>query len=215
MRKIFLVFLVVTSLNLQAQRIRTFVGIAGYRDTDFNEAVFGSVSTGLEFKVVNNFRPEIELGVMYGAPETLTDYNEKGQVQSILDRTTTAINYSFCTKIYLGNSDDSEMCLVILPKYTYSRVFGKSELTTRNANDLSKPIVEKKSASAWDHSLGIGVGISIPFSDKYYHSADLILYFNGVNLGAALNTIDTDRVINSNDTFGLGFLVYFGGKKKL
>jgi hypothetical protein len=214
MRYIYLTLLIVVSSSLQAQRIRSFVGIAGYTDTDFNGKIFGSLSTGLEFKVINNFRPEIELGVMYGTPETRTDNNEKGQVMSVLERTTTAINYSFCAKIQLGNPDDSETCIVILPKYTYSRIIGKTELTAKNTNNLSKPIVEKKSASTWDHSLGIGIGISIPFSEKYYHSADLILYFNGVNLGAALNTIDADRIINSQDTFGLGFLVYFGGKQK-
>lgn len=215
MKNKFLVILLIVASSLQAQRIRTFVGIAGYLDTDYNGSIFGSASTGLEFKVVNNFRPEIELGVMYGTPETLTEYTETGIVQNIFERTTTAINYSFCPKIYLGNPDDSNIGIVILPKYTYSKVFGKTESTTRNINDLSKPIIEKKSANTWDHSLGIGIGITVNFSEKYYHSADFILYFNGVNLGEALNTIDTDRVINSSDTFDFGFLVYFGGKKKL
>jgi hypothetical protein len=151
MKNISLAILLVVTSSLQAQRIRTFLGIAAYRDTDFNKSVFGSASTGLEFKVLNNFRPEIELGVMYGTPETLTDYSETGLKQSIFKTKTTAINYSFCPKIYLGNPDDSNTCIVILPKYTYSKVFGKIERTTRNPNDLSKPIVENKSASSWDH----------------------------------------------------------------
>lgn len=214
MKNIFLAILLVITSSLQAQRIRTFVGIAGYLDTDYNGSIFGSASTGLEFKIINNFRPEIELGVMYGTPETFTNYTETGLVQNVFERTTTAINYSFCTKIYLGNPDDSNVGIVILPKYTYSKVFGKTESTTRNTNDLSKPIIEKKSANTWDDSFGIGIGISVNFSEKYYHSADLILYFNGVNLGTALKTINSDSTLNTKDTLGLGFLVYFGGKRK-
>jgi hypothetical protein len=214
MRNIFLAILLVITSNVQAQRIRTFVGIAGYLDTDYNRSIFGSASTGLEFKIINNFRPEVELGVMYGTPEIFTNYTETGLVQHVFERTTTAINYSFCTKIYLGNPDDSNVGIVILPKYTYSKVFGKTESTTRNTNDLSKPIIEKKTANTWVDSFGIGIGISVNFSDKYYHSADLILYFNGVNLGTALKTINSDSTLNTKDTLGLGFLVYFGGKRK-
>jgi hypothetical protein len=214
MKNIFLAILLVITSSLQAQRIRTFVGIAGYLDTDYNGSIFGSASTGLEFKIINNFRPEIELGVMYGTPETFTNYTETGLVQNVFERTTTAINYSFCTKIYLGNPDDSNIGIVILPKYTYSKVFGKTESTTRNTNDLSKPIIKKKSANTWDDSFGIGIGISVNFSEKYYHSADLILYFNGVNLGTALKTINSDSTLNTKDTLGLGVLVYFGSKKR-
>lgn len=214
MKNIFLAILLVITSSLQAQRIRTFVGIAGYLDEDYNGSIFGSASTGLEFKIVNNFRPEIELGVMYGTPETITDYTERGLVQSVFKRTTTAINYSICPKIYLGNPDDSNICIVILPKYTFSKVFGTTESTTRNQNDLSKPIIEKKSANTWDDSFGIGIGISVNFSEKYYHSADLILHFNGVNLGSALKAINPDNTLNTKDTLGLGFLVYFGGKRK-
>jgi hypothetical protein len=214
MKNIFLAILLVITSSLQAQRIRAFVGIAGYLDTDYKGSIFGSASTGLEFKIINNFRPEVELGVMYGTPETFTEYTETGLVQNVFERTTTAINYSFCTKIYLGNPDDSNVDIVILPKYTYSKIFGKTESTTRNTNDLSKPIIEKKSANTWDDSFGIGIGVSVNFSEKYYHSADLILYFNGVNLGTALKTINSDSTLNTKDTLGLGFLVYFGGKRK-
>ena len=213
MRNLFLSILLVFTSSLQAQRIRAFVGIAAFRDVEFNGSVFGSAGTGLEFKIINNIRPEIELGVMYGIPETFTEYTETGLVQSVVERTASAINYSFCPKIYLGNPDYSNIGIVILPKYTYSKVFGKTERTSRNPSDLSKPIIENKSASTWEDSLGIGIGLSVNFSEKYYHSADIILYFNGVNLGAALNTIGSN--INSNDTFGFGFLVYFGGKRKL
>jgi hypothetical protein len=214
MKKTILFFLIFFSINLQAQRIRTFVGLGTYIHSDFNTSLFVSANTGVEFKVVNYFRPELEIGVMYGTPETLTNYTETGLVESVYERTTSAINYSFSPKIYFGDPKVSDMGVFIRPRYTYSRVFGNTELTERNPNDLSKPIIDKKSASTWDQSLDIGIGISFNFSEKYYHSADIILYYNNINLGDALNTIDDGRTVNTNNTLGLGLLVYFGGKIK-
>ena len=102
MKNIFLTILLVVTSSLQAQRIRTFLGIAAYRDTDFNKSVFGSASTGLEFKVVNNFRPEIELGVMYGTPETLTDYSETGLVKVFLKQKQLQLIIVFAPKFIWG-----------------------------------------------------------------------------------------------------------------
>lgn len=214
MKKLILIILVAFSFNLHAQRLRPFVGLSLYKDTEFNKSIFGSVATGLEFKVINNFRPELQFDAMYGALETLTDYDINGNLQSIKEGSATAINYSICSKIYLGNPEVDEMCIVILPKYTLSKVFGKSEISTTNTVNPSKPIIEKNSDSTTDHSFGIGVGVSYNFSEKYYHSVDFILYLNGVNLGAAINKINNDTILNSRSTFGCGFLVYFGGKIK-
>lgn len=214
MKKIFLFILIILSINLHAQRIRSFVGVGFYKHTDFNNSIFGSVNTGLEYKVINNFRPEIEIGFMYGTPETLTNYTQMGLAESVFERTTSAINYSFCPKIYFGDQETSDMGVFIRPRYTYSRVFGNTELTKRNPSDLSKPINEKKRASIWDQSFDIGIGVSINFSEKYYHSADIILYYNNINLGDALNTIDFSRTVNTNNTLGIGLIVYFGGKIK-
>lgn len=212
MKKTVVFLLILFSINLQAQQIRGFIGLGSYRDTDFNNSVFGSANIGVEFKVVRVFRPEIEIGVMYGTLETLTNYTPTGLVESIFERKTSAINYSFSPKIYFADPEDSDSSLFIRPRYTYSRVFGSTELAKRNPSELSKPIVEKKSAKTWDQSVDIGIGVSFNFSEKYYHSVDLILYYNNINLGDALNTIESKRNINTNGTLGLGLLVYFGGK---
>jgi hypothetical protein len=217
LKYIIYISLLISSFSINAQRIRPFVGGAAYLHTDFEKSSFGNLCLGSEYRITNFLRPEIEISYMYGTLETKSDLDEQGLTQSILDRSATALNYSFCPKIVLGDhEDDTSGHLQILPKYTISKIEAKRTLSSRNPNNLSNPIVEKERVTDLQHSLGIGIGLTIGFSEEYSNTLAINLYYNGINLGTALNKLkhNGSYEFNTQDVLGLGVNFYLGFKKK-
>lgn len=201
------------SFGTFAQKIRPFVGVAAYIHTDFDKSVFGDLKAGVEYKAFYYLKPEIEINFMYGVLGEVTDRDEAGLVMSEYSKRVSAVNYSFCPKIILGNKDDGDGYMQILPKYTYSNIQATGHRFSRNPNDLSKPIEEKKKASNNQHSFGIGLGYVIDFSDDT-QSLALNIYLNNIDLGKALSNLEQDKRFNTQYVIGFGLNYYFSFKKK-
>lgn len=214
MKKILGLFFLI-SFGTYAQKIRPFVGVSAYIDTDFNKSFFGDLKAGAEYKLAYYLKPEIEISYMFGVLEELTDRNDEGLVLSEYSKKVSAINYSFCPKIILGNKNgDGSGYLQILPKYTYSSIQATGNRVSRNPSNLSKPIEEKEKVSDNQHSFGIGLGYVTDLSDDNSQSLAFNIYFNNIDLGNALNMLKQDRKFNTQNVIGLGVNYYFTFKKK-
>jgi hypothetical protein len=203
------------SLGTYAQKTRPFIGVTSYIDTDFNKSFFGDLKLGAEYELAYYLKPEIELSYMFGALEQLTNRDNTGLILYEYSKKISAINYSFCPKIIIGNknSDDSGY-LHILPKYTYSNIEATGNRVYRNPSNLSKPIEEKEKVSENQHSFGIGLGYVIGFSDDNNQSLAFNIYFNNIDLGHALNMLKQDRQFKTQDVIGFGLNYYFAFKKE-
>lgn len=203
------------SLGTYAQKIRPFVGVSAYIDTDFSKSFFGDFKMGTEYKLAYYLKPEIEINYMFGTLEELTDRDDTGLVLSEYSKKVSAINYSFSPKIILGNKNgDGSGYLQILPKYTYSSIQASGHRVSRNPTNLSKPLEEKEEISDNQHSFGIGLGYVIDISADNSHSLALNLYFNNIDLGNALNMLKQDRRFKTQDVIGFGLNYYFVFKKR-
>lgn len=208
-----LLFLI--SFGTFAQKIRPFAGVSAYIHTDFDKSVFGDLKAGVEYKLFYYLKPEIEINFMYGVLEEVTNRDEAGLVISEYSKRASAVNYSFCPKIILGNKDgDGSGYLQILPKYTYSNIQATGHTFTRNPNNLSQPIEKKKKVSDNQHSFGIGLGYLVDFSDDNAQSLALNIYLNNIDLGKALNKLEQDKRFNTQYVIGFGLNYYFSFKKK-
>ncbi|MBF7093447.1 hypothetical protein IUY40_18095 [Flavobacterium sp. ALJ2] len=217
MKYIVYIFVFMFSVSILAQRVRPFIGGIVYLHGDFEKSTFGNFSLGSEIKVVKFFRAEIEVSYMFGRLEDAVSRDEKGITMSVSEKSASAMNYSFCPKIVIGDYEEDSGYIQILPRYTFSRIEAKKELTSRNPADLSKPIKERKNASDTQHSLGIGVGYIYNFPGEYQNSIGFNLYYNGVDLGNALNKLKTNPDsynYSTKDVIGFGINFYLGLKKK-
>lgn len=197
-----------------AQKIRPFAGVSGYIHTDFKNSGFGDLKGGVEYKILYYLMPEIEISYMLGTLENITNSNETGMVMSEYLQKASAVNYSFCPKITLGNKIDGDGYIQILPKYTYSNIQATGSVFTRNPINPSQPIEKKEKAAEHQHSLGIGVGYVIDLPDDSTQSFALNIYLNNIDLGKALNKLGRERKFNTGSVIGLGVNYYFSFKKK-
>lgn len=214
MKYIIYILFLLFSINIIGQRIRPFIGGAVYLHTDFERSTFVNFSLGSEIKVVKFLRSEIEVSYMFGTLQEVIIRDKKGLTMSISEKSASAMNYSFCPKIVIGDYEENSDYLQILPRYTFSRIEAKRELASRNLIDLSKPIKERQNVLDSQHSFGIGVGYFFNFPGEYSNSLALNLYYNGVNLGKALNKLNPDGYkYGTQDVMGLGINFYLGLKK--
>jgi hypothetical protein len=213
--KYIVVFLLV-SFGTFAQKVRPFLGVSGYIDSDFSQSGFADLKAGAEYNATYYLKPEIEISYMFGVLEKLTDRDDAGLILSEYSKKVSAVNFSICPKIILGNKDEDGTSgyLQILPKYTYSKIEANGYRLSRNPNDVSKPIEERENKPDSRHSLGIGVGYVFDLSDENPDSIALNIYFNNIDLGNALNSLKQDRRYKTNDVIGLGVNYYFSLKKK-
>jgi len=214
MKNILALFFLI-SLGTYAQKIRPFVGVSGYIDTDFDKSFFGDLKIGAEYKLAYYLKPEIDINYMFGTLEELTKRDDTGLVLSVYAKKVSAVNYSFCPKIILGNKNgDGSGYLQILPRYTYSSIQASGHRVSRNSTNLSKPIEEKEKTYDIQHSFGIGLGHVIDFSDDNSQSLAINIYFNNIDLGNALNMLKQDRRFKTQDVIGFGLNYYFVFKKR-
>jgi len=67
----------------------------------------------------------------------------------------------------------------------------------------------------WRHSLGIGLGLDIYVSDNNSSSVELILYYQGIELGNTLSELKFSTTnYSTKDVLGLGITYYIGTKNK-
>lgn len=142
---------------------------------------------GSELKINRIIKPEIELSWFLGGLEDDISRNDQGVATEIFTRAVSALNFSFCPKIYFGSTNNSVGSghFQILPRYSISKIEAIGNLFTINQSNPSSSTSEKEILTEWQHSLGIDFGIS----HKNYDSLSLDLYYNGVDMGNALSNL--------------------------
>jgi opacity protein-like surface antigen len=211
MKKIFLIILIMLSFNAMSQIIRPFVGAAGYIYSSFKNSLFVGVEGGAEFKINRFIKPEIEVSYFYGSLEDTSNYGSQGQLISTFSSYSSAINFNVCPKICIGNTDQNDRYIVILPKYSFSNVTAVGEFSSLNSNDVKT--TTKETISDWQHSLGIGIGVNFNLSDNNTDSFCVNIYYQNVDMGKVLNELNhSDAEISTNNVLGAGFKYYFGSR---
>ena len=214
MKNILLICLFVISYNVKAQIVRPFIGFSTYLHWDFEKSSYIGLNSGVEFKVNRNFLPELEFSYFYGSLKDESRINIQYVNVSLYTRSASSFNFSFCPKIALGNREDGTNFMVILPRYSFSKIQAKGNFSERNDDDT---ILENNEIqNDFQHSFGLGVGFDIGLSDENTSSLCLILYYNGVNLGKVVNELEHSNryEVNAKGALGAGINYYFGFKKK-
>jgi opacity protein-like surface antigen len=218
MKYFFCFLLLVASLNVDAQRVRAFSGIGVYFDSDFINSSFLEIKLGAEFKITSFLKPEIEVNYQVGALEDVLIRDNQDNLTNLYVKKVSAINYSFCPKICFGDSDNQKGSghFLILPRYSISKIEARGNYTTINQANLSKSIEESEIITKWQHSLGIGIGIDTGVSHNY-DTLSLNLYYNGIDMGNALNSLKHNGTtkFSTNNVVGFGINYYFSFKKRL
>ncbi|PKB18869.1 hypothetical protein [Flavobacterium sp. 5] len=211
MKKIVFIIFLAISLNAKAQIVRPYIGAAGYLYSGFEKSLFVGVDGGTEFKINRFIKPEIDISYFYGTNQNKTNYGSQGQLISVFSSTASALNFNFCPKICIGNDGQRNSFLVILPKYTFSKVTAVGEFTTINSKDVKT--TTKETITDWQHSLGIGIGVDFSISSNNTDSFCVNIYYQNVDMGKALNQLSHNgEIVNTNNVLGLGFNYYFGIK---
>ncbi|MEO8253660.1 MAG: hypothetical protein ABI554_04670, partial [Flavobacterium sp.] len=191
-----------------------------FLENDFKNSVFIGFNSGVEFNVLSYFKPELEVSYFVGAIEDIERRDNAGNINEIIGRNAYSLNFSIIPKIDLGSrSTNTEVGMAhfqILPKYTISRIEGKGSYTIINSNNYSKSVTESDVVTEWKHSVGIGIGLHVPVSQNNNNSISLNLYYNGIDLGDAINKLKYKKSyeINTKGALGLGINYFFGFKHK-
>lgn len=179
-----------------------------FLENDFQNTVFVGFNSGVEFDVLSYFKPELEVSYFVGAIIDIERRDNAGNINEIISRNAYALNFSIVPKIDLGSrSTYTEVGMAhfqILPKYTISRNEGRGYYTIINSSNLSKSVTERDTFTEWKHSLGIGVGLHVPVSHKNTSSISLNLYYNGIDLGDAINKLKYKQSYEYNTKGALG-----------
>ena len=203
------------SVSVKAQIVRPFIGGSAYLQWDFEKSSYAGVNAGAEFKIKPYFMHEIECSYFFGSIEDATKYKFGTPIiqTELYIRSVSSLNFSFCPKIAITNKNDGASYLVILPRYTISKIEAKGNFVEFNDNGTSTNNYEFEKRT--QQSLGLGVGLDIPLSGNNSNSICLILYYNGVNLGKAINDLEHSAgyEFNSNGVLGVGVNYYFSFRK--
>jgi len=214
---LFIVFLLlcplIKTIAQDTPTVRGFVGVAGYLDGDFENSLFVGVNVGAEFNINHFIMPQLDTSYFYGSREDETNYGNQGQLLSIYSSYASAINFNFCPKICIGNDGNRDTYLVILPKYSFSKVTAVGNFTALNANDIKT--TTKETITDWEHSLGIGMGIDISLSDENSDSLSLNIYYENVPMSKPLEELNHGARIMGKNALGAGINYYFSFKKSV
>ncbi len=214
MRYFVFLFVLIFS-NSFAQKLRLFYGVSTYIEQEFSNSKFYSAEGGLEVKIIDYVKPDVEVSFMFGSLGTNYGYDDKTYIKSTFTRRVSSLNFSFCPKIFLGKEDSVLGAICILPKYSISNIEANGFYFEKNETDSSKFIDEEQVLKQTLHSLGFGIGIKFELSDNSPNSFFLNLYYNRINLGGALTALNHNTsYYNTDGNVGIGLKYYIGIKKK-
>ena len=218
LKKIFIVFVLMTASNSNAQKIRPFVGAGAFLhlysfEKDLQSSPAISFSAGSEYKVISFLSPEIEVNYMFGKFKDRADLNKTVNTINTSDRSFSTVNFSFTPKILLrGDCEESSSCayVQILPKYMVSLI----DITeTKGNNTIGSPQTEK-SLSVWKQNFGLGVGLVINFNTWYSNSLAINLCYNTIRVSEAFDQLNSSTQKTDNvGVYGIEFKYYFGVKR--
>jgi opacity protein-like surface antigen len=202
--------------SVEKNQFRALVGISGYLESDFKNSAFVEVGSGLEVKIHRLFKPEV--GISYFVGELSEDINRdtEGHAIDLLEKKVSALNFNLTPKICLCSNESSsgDIFFQLLPRYNISKIEAVGNYTIINQSNPSNSVTKKEIITEWQQSFGIGIGVDIILSDKNYDSLAVNLYYNGVNLGKALNDLSHNNARYNSKTLGFGISYYLGFKKK-
>ncbi|OXA93386.1 hypothetical protein [Flavobacterium hercynium] len=209
----FLFILLSASLNAQ---VRGSANLGVYRHTDFQNSGYIQGGLGLDVKVFKFLKPDFNVTYYYGKLEDHNTVNASGIVTSTSNIDASALNFGFSPKICLNSSEDGagDAILQILPMYNISRIEAHGNYATINPNNQNQILTTNKTATEWQHSIGIGAGVDIMLSDVTYDSLAINLYYTGVDMGKAMNNVSKSENRYDSRTLGLGLNYYLGFKKR-
>ncbi len=211
MKYLILSFLIISSFHGTAQIVRGFGGVSGYLDGDFEKSTALGLNAGTEFNVNRFLKPEIELSYYYGAREDITYYTRTVELSGHYKSFATALNFSFCPKIGIGNKGRGDTYLVLLPKYSFSKVSAFGEFNYLNEDKVNARINDK--ITQWQHSIGIGIGIDIGVTVENDNSLSLIIFYQNFPMSKPLKELNQGPRIIDESVFGAGMNYYFTFKK--
>ena len=214
-RKLLICLFLISSIVVNSQVFRPYIGVGAYLHTDFEKSVFMSFKTGGEFKVNRYFKPELEISGIIGSLETRSIVNDNNIMIEEYTRAVSAINFSFCTKIVLGNAKELDSYFVILPRFSISNVEANKKSYLYNNTTGALTSDKKEIVKNWSQSFGIGIGYNFDFSAENSDSMCLILDLQNVDMGKAINELSTKASrVDTKWTLGLGLNYYFNLKRK-
>jgi hypothetical protein len=217
MKKLLVLIVIFCVQMIYSQSTRGFGGASLYLDREFYRSSFAELSLGVEYKINQTIRPEIEASVFFGSLQDRTHTNEQDALTDKLYRSFIATNITVCAKICIGDHADEigTPFFQILPMYSLTKVMAKESLLTINPNDASKSTTDIDRYSEIRHSLGIGVGVYINGSKKYNNSLALNLYYTGINFGNSFSNLKLSNGTSyKTDVLGLGIKFYFSFTKR-
>lgn len=193
-----------------SQKVSGFAGFGIYLDRSLDNSGFYSINGGLELKLIDNLKPEVEFNYFFGAAQDRTKEDENGFETERLVRTMSAANISLSPKIIIGDKENN-IRFQILPKYNFTKVFAKGTLFTYDNAKAEHINTDSDKTSEIRHSIGVGVGFIFDFSDKKTQSLAFNLYYNNIDIASALNNLKFGNAnYNTQQSLGLGIIYYFG-----
>lgn len=214
MKKIIYFFCLFCSCSCFSQKIRGFGGFGIFLNKGFEKSSFFSIDGGLELKINNVIKPEIEIDYFFGALQDKTKEDINGFETERLTRTISASTISVCSKILLGNEEDN-VRFQILPKYSISKVFGNGSLFTFDTTKQTYRKTDSDKYSEISHALGIGIGILFDLSDDTFQSIAANLYYNNIDLGNVLTNLKFNTTnFHTQQSLGIGINYYFSFSKR-
>jgi hypothetical protein len=212
-KRVLVVLFLLSFVFANAQIVKPFVGGGVYIHSDFEKTGFLSLRSGVEFNVSKYIKPEIEISGLLGSLESSSKLDANNVMIAEISRSVSAVNFSFCPKIILGNELVSYF--EILPKYSISTIEAHKNSYSYNNTTGNLTSSKYEIAKEWSQSFGIGIGYNFNFSDEYSDSMSLILDLQNVDLGEPLNKLSPNaNRVDTKWTFGFGINYYFNLKKK-
>lgn len=217
LKKLFVLFILITASNSNAQKIRPFVGAGAFMhlysfEKDLQSSPAISFSTGSEYRATSFLSPEIEVNYMFGNFKDRIDSNKITNSTNTSDRSFSTVNFSFTPKILLGGCEQSSSCiyLQILPKYMVSLI----DVTETKGNNTLGSSITERTLSVWKQNFGLGIGLVINFDSWYSNSLAINLCYNTINVSEPFNQLNPDTGKTDNvGVYGLEFKYYFGLKR--
>jgi hypothetical protein len=192
------------------QIVRSFVGGAGFRSTEFENSRYYNFGIGLEFKVSNFIKPEIEAGYTLGVLQSDSKYNDNFNVISISNTKFYAFNLSFTPKIALFSVKEDRINFFVYPKYTFSIVTASNDFISINDNGQIEGGIQSENIQENLHSLGFGMGVYFNFPKSQTQTVAINLYFNNIDFASSINKLKNHgKEIYTRDVLGLGINYYF------
>lgn len=206
-KKILILFFL--PITLHCQIIRGSGGIDAYKNTLFEKTGFASINIGLELKINQFIKPEINFRYFFGSLPDSDVFDNENRIKESLTKIVNAKNLSICPKLILINDEDFVQ-LNLIPSYDITYVTANGSLFKINNTNTSLIRVDSDEFKETIHSFGIGIGIVFNLDEDSLQSLAFNLLYNNIELGNALSNLKFDKSrYSTRQNIGFGIKYYF------